>query len=95
MGPASRALDNLVHIVSNLGNTPQRFRALNLLGFCYAMKGDFSNAISCYIASLRATSSMTLVTNAAAYHLAILAFGVFEIFNVEQDSDAEVIYKRK
>ena len=90
---SAEALEKLVHIVSNLGSIPQRFRALNLLGFCYSMKGDFGNAVACYIASLQATFSMDMVTNAAAYHLAVLAFGIF--VKSEQDSDVDLIYKRQ
>ena len=80
MSAASKALEDLAHIVGKVGNSPQQFRALNLLGFCYSMNGNISNAIACYISSLQATSNMTLVTNAAAYHLAVLTFGLFQMF---------------
>ena len=94
MDAASETLENLAHIVGNLGVTPQRFRALNLLGFCYSMKGDFSNASCCYIASLQDTFSMrSLVTNAAAFHLVLLLFSLF--LKAEKDSDVDVIYKRR
>ena len=91
---ADRTLECLKQIVRDLGNTPQRFRALNLLGICYALKGDFSNALTCYISSLQATYTfnVTGLTNAAAYHVALLLFSVY--VKAKKDSDCEVIYKR-
>lgn len=88
---ANHSLECLAQVVRDLGITPQRFRALNLLGHCYALKGDLNNAISCFLESLQDTASMTGVTNAAAYHLVLLLFGTF--LKAEKD-ESEIIYTR-
>ena len=94
---AKKALKCLAKMVQDSGPTSQRYRALNLLGFCYSLNGELDNALSCYSSSLLDTAGMVGVRNAAVYHLAVLAFGVFRTLFPEREKpgDAEVIYKRK
>ncbi|KAL3847039.1 hypothetical protein ACJMK2_017971 [Sinanodonta woodiana] len=68
-------LDEAVH--ETIGGF-QRYRALNLLGFCYKLNGNLKEAFRCFRESLEETRDFQVGMNAAVYHIGILILSLLE-----------------
>ncbi|KAK3604642.1 hypothetical protein CHS0354_007185 [Potamilus streckersoni] len=67
-----------------------RYRALNLLGFCYILDGNMKEALRCFSESLEGTRHFPVVLNAAVYHIGILILSLLEAKEKE-----DIVYTRQ
>lgn len=63
-------LEQLQSTVEDILNGYQSYRAINLLGYCYYVNGNYQQAFLCFRESITITNSR--MQNAALYHLCIL-----------------------
>lgn len=86
----ANTLEQLEQLVCQLGEGFHTYRALNLLGYCYSLRGNVNAALSCYSVSLKRTQSSPGVKNAAVYFICIILVKCLEV-----PRGPEVLYERQ
>ncbi|CAC5418846.1 unnamed protein product [Mytilus coruscus] len=81
-------LEQLQSTIENSKDGYQRYRALNLLGNCYYLSGNYQQAFSCFQELISLADNR--VQNAAIYHMCIMLMHILAVF--EQISREIKIY---
>ncbi|VDI60925.1 Hypothetical predicted protein [Mytilus galloprovincialis] len=85
-GNLSKTLENLQKLDTSVNEAKggmQRFRALNLLGYCNFLVGRFKSTYTYYVASIEETNTFGHFQNAALYHIIILIYYLKKIGKIE------------
>ena len=83
------SLEELRSIVYDIGNGFNKYRAYNLLGYCYYLDNNLAEAVGYYGKSLKETRNMSNVVNAANYHLSFL------LMQLSKEKEPKIMYEGK